>query len=325
MAANIYNGMARALGSPGVPNLGDTKGSLEYLNKVLTVDEKLVADHPANLAYQQALGNVHNGLGLLFSATGERKKQLEEYLKAVEIDRALVAAAPSNPLYRRELAVQLGNVGSTMVQLKDLPGALERSREALALYEALVAADPADVSVRRNLAVGYRNVGVALGTTDSAEASHCFQQAMVIFEELVSKDPKNDDFRRQWAFTYLSMSRFQSETGDLDNAVASALAGVGIADALVVASPANATAKNTLALLYFQMGSAHAKCALRVDAEKSAQAEHWRNAREAFAKSHALLQEMKVTGTLSAGDAGKLEEAAKEIENCDKALKSIES
>jgi tetratricopeptide (TPR) repeat protein len=212
-----------------------------------------------------------------------------------------------------------------MVQLKDLPGALERSREALAIYEALVAADPADVGIRRNLAVGYRNVGVALGTTDPAEALRSFQRAGAIFEELVGKDPKNDDFRRQWAFTYLSQSRFQLETGDLENAVASALAGIRIADALVIASPANASAKNTLALLYLQMGSAHTKGAAGVDTPKSLQAERWRNAKEAFTRGLALLQEMKASGTLSAADGGKLEEAAKGISNCDTALKLLES
>jgi hypothetical protein len=72
------------------------------------------------------------------------------------------------------------------------------------------------------------------------------------------------------------------------------------------------------------MGSAQAKGASAVDTAKSLQAEHWRNAKEAFARSLTLLQGMKASGTLSATDRGKLDEAAKGIGNSDTALKSLE-
>ncbi|MEA2922824.1 MAG: eukaryotic-like serine/threonine-protein kinase, partial [Bradyrhizobium sp.] len=310
-------------GSPGVPNLGDTKGALEFMRKALQADEKLAAAHPGNLAYQQSLGTSHNAMGLIFSATGQRKEQLEQYLMAVSIDRGLVAADPGNPLFRRELAVQLGNVGSVMVQLKDKSGALVYFREALAIYEALVAADPSDASIRRNLAVGYRNVGIAIGSTDQTEALRCLQRAKEILADLVSKDPKNDDFRRQWAYTHLSTSRFHSEIGDFPAAITSALEGIRIDEALVVASPANASAQNTLALLYLQLGASHAGWASRISETKPIQSEQWQHAREAFAKSLVIYQEMKTKGTLSGADASKPDEISTEIAKCESALSSI--
>ena len=320
LASSTYKGMSRALGNPGVPNLGDTKGSLEYMHKALLVDEKLVAGHPDNLAYQQGLGNDHNSLGLLFSATGDRKEQLDEYMKAVAIDQSLVAAQPDNTLYRRELAVQLGNVGSTLVQMKDLAGALKYSRQALAIYEALAAADPSDVSLRRNLAVGYRNVGVALGTTDHASALENFGKAKELLADLVLKDPKNDDFRKQWAIVYLATSRFQGEIDDPEGAAASALEGITITEALVAASPKNAGAQNTLAQFYSQLGASHVKWALKAETSKELQTEHWRRAKEAFGKSLGLYQDMKSKGTLSAADASKPDELASEIARCNAAL-----
>ena len=316
-----YLSLAKALGSPGVPNLGDSKAALDYLDKAVVIGEKLLALHPNNLNQQQTLGTLHNTLGLMFSATGQRKEELAEYQKAVAIDQALVAADPGNTLFRRELAVQLGNVGSTMVQLKDKTGALEYFRQALAIYEALVAADPSDVSIRRNLAVGYRNVGVALGVTDRMEALRNFQKAAAIFAEIVAKDSKNDDFRRQWAHTYLATSRFQLEIDDLDGAVESALEGIRIDEALVAASPANASAQNTLALLYFQLGTSHVKWSSKIEAAKATQTEHWHNAKDAFVKSLNIYQEMKQKGTLTGADAGKPDEVAREIAKCDAALK----
>ncbi len=249
LAADCHMVLAKALGSPGGPNLGDAKGALEQMRKVIALDEQLVADHPKNLGYQQALASAHNVLGLIYSSAGDTKAQLEEYQKALALDKALVAAMPDNSFYRRELAVQLGNTGSTMVQLKDKAGALEYFREALAIYEALVAADPKDVSTRRQCAVAYRNVGATLGALDRAEAARHLEKAAQILAELVAADPKNGDFRRQWAFTYLKRSQFESEIDDLEAAIASALEGIKIDEALVAASPGNVAAQNTLALI----------------------------------------------------------------------------
>ncbi len=318
LASLTYSGMAYALGNPGVPNLGDTKGALEYMEKAVQADEKLAVDHPENLAYQQGLGNSHNSLGLIFSATGQRKEQLEQYQMALAIDRALVAAEPTNTLFRRELAVQLGNVGSTMVQVKDKAGALPYFREALETYEALVAADPGDVAIRRNLAVGYRNVGVAVGETDQLEALRSFQKAIAIFAELVAKDPRNDDFRRQWAYTYLGTSRFQNDNGECEGAIISAEEGVTIEEALVADSPMNVPAQNTLALLYTQLGNSQEKCANEAGA---VQAEHWRKAKEAFVKGLKVYQALKGKGTLAEADVNKITELEAEIAKCDTVLR----
>jgi non-specific serine/threonine protein kinase/serine/threonine-protein kinase len=323
LASLTYSGMSQALGNPAVPNLGDMKGALEFMQKALQADKKLATDHPDNLAYQQGLGTAHNVMGLMYSLTGQKKEELEENLQAVAIDRALVAKEPDNTLFRRELAIQLGNVGSVLVQLKDKAGALVYFREALAIYQALVAADPSDASVRRYLAVGYRNVGVGVGSTDREEASRSFQKAIAIFADLVAKDPSNNDFRRQWANVHLATSRFHSEIGNFPEAVANALEGIRIDEALVAASPANATARNTLGLLYLQLGASYAKWASTIEEAKAIQIEHWHNARESFGKSLAIFQEMKAKGILSAADASKPDEIAAEIAKCESALNSL--
>ena len=321
LAAMTYISLAKALGSPGVANVGDTKGALEYARKALEAYEQLAAEHPANLAYQQALANTHNTLGHLFNAMRERKEQLAEILKAAEIDKALVAAEPGNTLYRRELAVQLGNVGSVMVQLKDKPSALPYFREALAIYDALVAADPNDASTRRQWAVAPRNIGVAVGATDRAEALPRLQKAIEILADPVTKDPKNNDFRRQWAFSYLALSRVQVELDDPAGAVASAVEGIRIDQALVADAPADASAQNTLALLYTQLGASHVRWATKADAPKEDQREQWLSAKTAYGKSLEIYQAMKTKGTLAGADAKKPDEIAAEIAKCDEALR----
>lgn len=319
-----YLGMAKALGSPAVANLGDTKGALEYMIKAQTAGEKLAADHPANLAYQQSLGGLYNAYASILGSAGRQKEQREVNEKAVAVDQALVKQDPTNTLYRRELAVQLGNLGGTMLQMGDKSAALENFKQAQAIYESLVAADPNDAGIRRNAAVGDRNLGTALGGTgDRVNALDYFHRALQIFAELMAKDPNNADLRRQWATTYLSLSRFQSQADDLNGAVDSANQGIKIDEVLVAASPTNASARNTLALLNSQLGSSHATLAAKASGGK--QTGEWQAAKDAYQKSLDTYQDLKSKGALKGADANKPDEIAKEIAKCDQVLAKLGS
>ena len=319
----IYLGMAKALGNPAVANLGDTQGALEFMNKAQLLAEKLVADHPTDVDYQVALGSFYNLSGSMLGAIGKEKEALESELKAVAIDQRLVDRDSSNTMLRKELAVQVGNAGGSMLKLGDNSGALEKFKQAVTIYESLVAADPNDANIRRNSAVGYRNLGTAVGTSNVVEALSDFHKALQIFAELTAKDPNNADFRRQWAFTYLSLSRFQPKGGDLDGAVDSAIQGIKIDEALVASSPTNASARNTLALLYSQLGASHAALATRAGTSK--QTAPWQAAKDSYQKSLDIYQDMKSNGTLKGADAGKPDELAKEIAKCDAVLERVKA
>lgn len=318
LTADVYVGMAKALGSPGGPNLGDTNGALEYMRKGLAIRERLTTEHSANIAYKSGLAVTHNTLGLIHNSLGQREVQLEHNLKALAINREIVVAAPENPLYRRELAIQLGNIGSTLMQLKEKPRALEHFWEALHLYDGLAAADPHDVGVRRQWAVAHRNMGVALGASAPEAAFRHFDKATEILAEIVTKDPNNTDFRRQWAFTYLAKSRFQLEINDPAAAVASAHEGIRIGEELSTASPADVAVQNTLALLFTQLGASHVRAAESIQPPSPAQ--HWRNAKDAYTRSLEIYQSMKAKGTLAGENASKPEELARELAKCDAAL-----
>lgn len=51
------------------------------------------------------------------------------------------------------------------------------------------------------------------------------------------------------------------------------------------------------------------------------QKENWRAARDWYQKSLGIYKEMKSKGTLGGADAGKPDEVAREIANCDAALR----
>ena len=302
------------MGSPGNANLGDTKGAMEFLSKGQSIFEKLAADHPTDAEYQHNAGGIYNLAGLLATANGNEKEALDFNLKAVAVDQRIVDLDPNNTSNKNELAIQTGNAGSSMMKLGDTAGALEKFRQALAIYESMIAADPNDASTRRNAGVGYRNVGVATGTDKRAEALKNFNKALEIFAGLVAKDASNGDFRRQWAYTYLALSRFQVKANDLNGAVESVQQGINIDEVLVASSPTNASARNTQALLYRQLGDSHA--ALGTKGNK----QQWTAAKDAYQKALGIYQDMKSKGTLNGADASKPDELAKEIAKCDEAL-----
>jgi hypothetical protein len=133
---------------------------------------------------------------------------------------------------------------------------------------------------------------------------------------IVEQNPTNFDFRRQWAFTHLSTSRFENDANDPAAAVTSATEGIKIAEPLVADAPTEVSAKNTLAMLYLQLGASHVKWAGTVVSP----GEHWRSAKAAYGKSLAIYEDLRATGKLSAVDAKKPDELAAEIAKCDAAL-----
>ena len=313
LLADAYVGIGKAYGSPGGPNLGDTRSALAYLRASLKVQESLVADFPRNIGYRQGLAAIHNALGLVYSAIGEREEQLDQYRKAAEIARSVAAEQPDSPFYQREVAVQLGNVGSVLNQMKDRAQARQYFGEALAIYEALIAADPNDVGVRRQWAVAHRNLAVVLDAGERAEAEQHFAKAIEILVDIVTRDPKNTDFRRQWAFTHLAKSRFELEVDDPAAAVASAREGIRIGEELAASSPADAAVQNTLGLLFMQLGASHRKAATN-------DPRSWAAAKTAYSEALAIYERLKTSGKLSGADAGKPEELGREIANCDAAM-----
>ena len=316
ISATAFLSASKAFGNPAVPNLGDSARALENINKALPIYESLARDFPDNPQYQQLLGSGYNATALLHQSRGEREQQLEMSIKAADINRRIAAADPGNRFFRTELAIQLGNIGSAKRDLKDPAAAAQYFAEALAIFDQLVADEPGDASMRRLWAVGHRNMGMALGPTRREEGARHLTQAREILAGIVAQSPTNFDFRRQWAFTHLATSRFENDANDPAAAIASAEEGIKIAEPLVADAPTEVSAKNTLAMLYLQLGASHAKLASMI----ATPAEHWRSAKAAYRKSLAIYEDLRAQGKLSGGDAKKPDELAAEIAKCDAAL-----
>ncbi|MGZ5564712.1 MAG: protein kinase domain-containing protein [Chthoniobacterales bacterium] len=315
---DVEAALSKVLGNPTWPNMGDTNGALEYLNKAQQLQEKLAAEHPTNLVYQLYVAGFHNNRGWVLSAmSGKLPEALENMQKALVIEQGLVKADPGNTLFRSQVAIQFSATGRVRLNMGDKHGALEDFSQGLSIAESLLKADPNDASTRRLVAVSYRNIAEALASnSDITGALNNFHQALQMFAELIAKDPINEDYQIKLASVYLAMSRVQSQADDLNGALDSVNQGIKINEVLVAASPTNSTARNTLAQLYSQLGASQAALA-----EKGREMEHWRAAKEAYQKSLDIYQDMKSKGTLSGTDDAKPDDLAREIAKCDAALR----
>jgi tetratricopeptide (TPR) repeat protein len=314
---SIYFVVGRVLGMPAVPNLGDTRGALENLQKAVNGNEALAAEDPATPKYRQVLAADYSNLAHVQAVASQQEEALQNYRKALSLDEDLVKLNPTNSFYRRELAVAYGNLGNTLFVLNNAKGALESCRQALVLSEALVAADPADAYVRRDSAAAYRDLAATLAAnSDPAGARTNFEKALGIFRDLAAKDPTNAFVRQQQSQTYLKFSTFLSDNSDIQKSIENANEAATIGESLIKIDPENAGAQNLLASACFQLGKCDAQLATKTN-----QLDQWRKARAAYEKSLKIYQEMKSKGTLSAVDGTKPDELVREIAQCDAALR----
>ena len=330
--------LGQVLGVPAVANIGDTKGALFHLQTAATITEAL-PDHDSSAAKkhsddlfapssiskkykQENLAYLYDELGTMLDVIGNKQEAMENRQKSVALYETLLLEDPRNISLRRNLAVESGNIGNAFLTAGNRDKALTGHRQALALYEALVTEDPNNLNARKDLALGYRNIGKALENNDRASASSYYHKALDILEDLVSKDQGNAFLRRHLAYTYLRISMLLSDSDDLGGAAPYARKAISICENLVATDPNNSTARNTLALSYSQLGRSYSLSAVKAGVISQQKAD-WLDAKSWYQKSLNIWEDLKAKGTLNSADAGKPDEVAREIANCDSALNSI--
>lgn len=150
---------------------GDYRRSLEYLNKALSIRERVLpTDHPD-------LAVSYNNVGNTYGDLGDRAKALEYLLEALEIREKVLL--PDH----LDLATSYNNVGNTYSYLGDHAKALEFQLKALEIREKVLSVD------HPKLAISYNNVGSTYGKLgDHAKALEYKLKALEIFEKVLPPD-----------------------------------------------------------------------------------------------------------------------------------------
>lgn len=342
-------------GMEGFPNLGDTDGALESYRKVIPLYEELVKTEPNNEKYKLGYATSLHFYGMLKSVTGDATSAIADGQKAVSIFESLIAADPNNAKYETHLMSALVFLRYPLLDENRTAEAVENARRVVQTMEKQSAADPKNAFAKRSLSVSYNSLGICLLQSGDAQAAiENHKKSLEIIEALSAADTDSGEHSRDLALTLEYLAKAQLEANEIDSALAnyrkslavveknkdvnksddliSLYMGIGkslaakgdltnaagnyriadlIADEFLQNPTLNLKTKVRYATAFFDAGRVFEKIAQTGNDGKS-RAESCKY----YKRSYDLWSEIRKAGTLSNVNAGRPDEAAKEMADC---------
>jgi tetratricopeptide (TPR) repeat protein len=155
------------------------------LTAALQLSRDLAAHDPG--AYQPAVADTLNSLGVLYRNTGRLAEAEKAYNEALTIWRDLAAREPG--AYKPGRAETLDNLGN-LYRNTSRPAEAEKAfREALTVYRLLAGDDPG--AYRLYVALILNNLGgLYIETGQPAEAEKALSEALPICRDLAARNPR---------------------------------------------------------------------------------------------------------------------------------------
>jgi serine/threonine protein kinase/tetratricopeptide (TPR) repeat protein len=203
------------------------------------------------------LAVAYHKLGYAQARRGDERAALDSLQKAISYGEAYCAAHPEDTSNRASLAYARNDLAERFWKSGQPQAALENSHKAHDIQKALIEADPNNARFQRDLVVTLRSEGVffsAMGKERESLAS--YTQALELAEAQLAADPRN-----RW--NQIAVVMVGSSLGT--NLVGAGQTGAGIerlrktrlvGERVVVEDPGNGFARNELAVVYFNLGSA---------------------------------------------------------------------
>ena len=316
--AAAYNDLGLAL-----EQWGDASEVLETQRKALALREALVAAEPGNETYRRNLSVTHVNLGRALVLSGDIEGGLKSNRMGLAIRAELFADNASNADYRRLLAISYQNDGDYRSFLDDTAGALDSFRKKLALDEQSLADDPVNLQARADLAYTCERLGALLGTPGSTRwRSQYYRRAAALIEEASARSPQNLSLRYSEILNRAGLAETQAKVGERSGALAECSRVIALLDE-TADDPTHSGHRNKRGRAYIHIARAYAALAASNNAVTAKQREHWHAARAMYVRSQQIWQDMQRRGILTGEDATKPEEVAREIAQCDAALRRL--
>ena len=300
---------------------GDTSGALENHRKALLLRQELTAAEPGNQTHRRNLSITLINLGRALFLSGDTKGALESNQKALTMCAALLSEYPRNADYRRLLANTYQNDGDYREAQHNLQDALLSFRKKLALDEQSLADDPLNANSRGGLGYSYERVGYLLAELGNhAQALSYYRKALAMFEKGAADAPEVLHVRYHVILNRVSIGEMQAKLGRRVAALDE------YSDAIILLSkipehPTNRPLSSNRAQVYMHLGQAYAAIATSKNVPPAEQRENWLAARNMYAQSLKIWQDMHNRGILTGEDSAKPEEVAREIAKCDAFLR----
>jgi len=316
--ATAYNALGLALESSG------NAAALDYHQKALALRETLVAAEPANQKLRRSLSITYINLGRALFLSGDFQGGLASNRKALAMCEALLAENPRNADYRRLLANTYQNDGDYRAVLHDVDGALQSFRKKLAFDEQSLAEDPLNAVARSDIAYTYSRLGDLLAQSGShTQALSNYRKAMNELKKLDAESSEDPYARFRAILARGSIGEMQAHLGESSVALAESSRVIALLNG-IAADPTSGTLSSLRGQAYIRVAAIHAALGASANLSAAEKREHWRTAREMYARSLGVWQDMQTRGILTAEDAAKPEELARNIARCDASLRHLE-
>ena len=302
---------------------GDPEGAQEVHRKALVVREALVAADPGNPKFRRGLVITDINLGRALALSGDFQGGLASNRKALAICEVLVAENPSSADFRRLLANTWQNDGDYRAVLHDVDGALQSFRKKLTFDEQALAEDPLNAVAHSDIGYTYERLGDLLAQTGShGPALSYFRKALAEHEKSDAESSEDLYLRFRAIMARARIGEMQAHLGERSAAVAETSRALALLDGMAVAATSGIHS-SLKGLVYMRVAAAHAALGASANLGRAEQRGYWRTARDLYAKSLAVWQDMQKRGILTAEDRTKAQEIASELARCDASLREL--
>jgi tetratricopeptide (TPR) repeat protein len=322
-SAEIQNDLAAAHNELGLAleSWGDAGGALENHRKALSLREAFVAADPGNQRHRRNLSVSYVNLGRALVLNGDIKGGLESNRKGLAAREALFTENPHNADYRRLLAIAYQNDGDYRAFLHDVGGALQSFRKKLALEKQALADDPMNAQSRGDFAYSCERIGFMLAESRAySQALSYLRQALTMQEKFSAGAGRDVNIPLREIIARAGVGEMQARLGNRALAVAESEKALSQLNA-TAQDLANSPQQSMRGQIYIRLARAQAALADSGNITPAEQREHWRSARNLYARSLEIWQDMQTRGILTGEDAAKPREVAREIARCEARLR----
>jgi eukaryotic-like serine/threonine-protein kinase len=298
----------------------DATGALNYHRRSLAIYVSVPDAEQARESTRRAISIEYEHTGEALLELADLPGALENNSRALSIRAALSKDFPLNVDHKRTLAVSHYNQGEILARMGRTQSALDSYREDVAICEKLLHTDPSNEQNRGDLAYGLIRVG------DMLFKLARYPEALMNYRR--SQDLRSADVKADQSNLWKRSSLIEAKAKICKTLAAAHRAGESqepCSDAFLLMQataidPGNAAIRSFFADTYSDLAQADATLATSRSIAAEESRKHWKSARDLYARSLEIWQDLQTRNTLAPADKGKKDAVLKNIAACDAAL-----
>jgi tetratricopeptide (TPR) repeat protein len=214
------------LGSPFLPNLGQTAKARESFRKAIAILGPVAAQDPNNQRARVNLARSKLELGRSIGFGGSASEGLKLVEEAARDFGELAARWPSDFEVRRQAGIAFQSLGSALsanngyVNAQNLDAALNAMRKAIEHANAAAQLRPQDLDALSALAMNYKRMGDLTELRDRPAATTYFRQAVGVLDRIPAAERDTPQARNARASALLGLGWNLGNLGDYTPALA---------------------------------------------------------------------------------------------------------